>query len=813
MKNLLPVFLSAILFFTSVPAYAAGELPFSDINGHWAENLIHEDAERGFVAGYLDGTFRPDAHLTMAELLTMVNRMFGLTKAGDNTYTDVTGSKWYRSEADKAEYYQYWKEPALNGNSNAIRLDMLNMLDSLLQVPVTDQTAPFTDLEGLNEEELDLVNRFYAAGYLQGDGQGRSNVLGTLTRAEMLTFFKNCLGYIVRTQEDVPNIPKGGKVTIIGQNIVLDGVEIAELILSPGVYTNVTINNCKITELRILAENMGNTVTLIGSVIGQIQNTTNTRIEQKTTTQKSHHSSSSSSSTVHAEAPAIITDLTNHTVTVNAALTLDATATVSDGGTVTYQWYRADDALKTNPQAITTGAAYTIDTTTLGAFYYYCTVTNTNPAVNGTTVVSTDTAVSMVTVTVHMTGSGTLVDPFMIGSVEDLCLIGTGLSADGNTYGMDQSYELARNLDFTDPDSYEAAAAHMDSLSGWDYVDENTNAASTAGGITEGFMPIGDDTNHFTGSFDGNQRTISHLYINRTADSYIGLFGVAEGAAISNVGLVDVNVSGNSAVGGLLGTIFNSTTVSNSYTAGSVSGNSYAGGLVGHSLGSTISGSYARGDVSGSIYVGGLVGESLSSTVSNSYATGEVTGTSAFIGGLVGYNSSGSISIVNSYATGDVSGNSYVGGLAGCNSSSTTIRSSYATGDVSGNSDVGGLAGRNYNATVEDTIAFNSELSGSSNANRAIGSIIGGTLTNNYACAAMMVNGTTCAGITTDLNGADIANMTALSSEPLSSWEFDTDTNGDHAFWVLMSGTNRPVLYTDPDGDGTFIKLGSDDGM
>lgn len=48
---------------------------FSDISGHWAENEIERSAAFGWISGYPDGTFRPDARITRAEAMTMINRV------------------------------------------------------------------------------------------------------------------------------------------------------------------------------------------------------------------------------------------------------------------------------------------------------------------------------------------------------------------------------------------------------------------------------------------------------------------------------------------------------------------------------------------------------------------------------------------------------------------------------------------------------------------------------------------------------------------------------------------------------------------
>lgn len=48
---------------------------FTDISGHWAEKEIERAATLGWVSGYTDGSFHPDAPITRAEAMTLINRV------------------------------------------------------------------------------------------------------------------------------------------------------------------------------------------------------------------------------------------------------------------------------------------------------------------------------------------------------------------------------------------------------------------------------------------------------------------------------------------------------------------------------------------------------------------------------------------------------------------------------------------------------------------------------------------------------------------------------------------------------------------
>ncbi|MBL7136282.1 MAG: peptidase A26, partial [Candidatus Marinimicrobia bacterium] len=175
----------------------------------------------------------------------------------------------------------------------------------------------------------------------------------------------------------------------------------------------------------------------------------------------------------------------------------------------------------------------------------------------------------------------------------------------------------------------------------------NIDASTTSGWDGgAGFSPIGNNSTKFTGSYDGDGKTIDNLYINRSGTNYIGLFGYTNGSTISNLGVTNVDITGNDNVGGLVGFDDNNSEVNNSYSTGSVTGSgNYVGGLVGYNYdNSTVSNSYSTGSVTGSgIIVGGLVGRNSSSTISNSYSTGSVSG-STYVGGLVGYNDNSTVS-------------------------------------------------------------------------------------------------------------------------------------------------------------------------
>lgn len=183
-------------------------------------------------------------------------------------------------------------------------------------------------------------------------------------------------------------------------------------------------------------------------------------------------------------------------------------------------------------------------------------------------------------------------------------------------------------------------------LAGKYELGSNIDASATSSWNSgAGFNPIGNASLQFEGTFDGKGNIISNLFINRPSTNYVGLFGyLSSGAVLQNVGLLNVNITGNSMVGGLVGR--NNVSISNSYTTGSINGYRHVGGLLGYNgySGSVVK-SYSTASVTGSdAGIGGLVGSNYG-TVSSSYASGKVVGAST-VGGLVGYSIG---TVANSY--------------------------------------------------------------------------------------------------------------------------------------------------------------------
>ncbi len=220
---------------------------------------------------------------------------------------------------------------------------------------------------------------------------------------------------------------------------------------------------------------------------------------------------------------------------------------------------------------------------------------------------------------------------------------------------------------------------------------------------------------NFTGTFDGNGRTISNLTINRDGDA--GFFLSLNDAIVTNVKFTTLSVTGTWVIGGLAawmeGSAVDRVVVEGTITAS----NGFAvGGIFGELNGGTLHRSYSKGTVTSVqtstpagplLYAGGLVGFLGMSggergSITESYAqttvspNTSVTSRTVYAGGLVGYSFAGNLNDV--LAIGNVTGRGSVGGLVGfldCNEFNAWLlyRGIYRGDVVDKNAPSGGWAG------------------------------------------------------------------------------------------------------------------------
>ena len=238
----------------------------------------------------------------------------------------------------------------------------------------------------------------------------------------------------------------------------------------------------------------------------------------------------------------------------------------------------------------------------------------------------------------------------------------------GNPYIITKAEELAWFRDQVNGGNKKICAKIADNVEVIDLKDF-CHAADASKKIDEqSWVPIGNSNKQYQGTFDGNGKTITNLYINASQVN-MGLFGYTYGGTIKNLTFEYANVTNtNNYAGVLVGKASGGSTLQNIKISNTcqIKGGKYTGGIAGYLVGNAYNCvNYAT--VQGIQYIGGLCGHYSSSRTGNSMTAcanyGNVTASSLRVGGLVGYFSGGTIQDCANY--GDVKGTDHVAGMAG----------------------------------------------------------------------------------------------------------------------------------------------------
>ena len=388
-----------------------------------------------------------------------------------------------------------------------------------------------------------------------------------------------------------------------------------------------------------------------------------------------------------------------------------------------------------------------------------------------------DAIVGEVTLTVklisNLTGKGTEAEPFILKTAD----------------------HLAWFRDYVNTGKTSACAKIADDV---DAIDMSTvcHKADAEKQVAElSWTPIGNSNNKYQGTFDGNDKTISNLYINATSN-YTGFFGYTVDCRIKNITFDNAKVKNTDVYGtGILAGAFEKGTIENIKILAncSVEGTENTGGIAGAGAGN-ISNCENRAMVNGTNKVGGIVGNCYDNTISSCANYGAVTGTGYAVGGMVGYFSSGTMQ--NSANYGDISGDALLGNLIGyaniCN-----INNVLGVGNITANyADSNGLIVgyiADASSSASGILAYNSSAK----------MTIGGTELTGDAVVAIGDGSLT---YPEGKNEADV--VKAFTPEQLKSGEVAYLLNGSKSegklTWYQKLGTNAYPVLTAAEGNTVY---------
>ncbi|WP_240419708.1 S-layer homology domain-containing protein [Paenibacillus periandrae] len=167
----------------------------TDIHGHWAEKVIQDLIKAGVIAGYPDGTFKPDHKITRAEFVTLVVKAFNLNGQNGKVFAD-TGSHWARAAIATAEaqgLISGYSDAAFGPDDYITREQMAVIMVSAAKLDMTKEGTYYKDGQDVSDWARSAIAASTYHGLLNGYSDGSLQPQSNTTRAEAVAIIARTL--------------------------------------------------------------------------------------------------------------------------------------------------------------------------------------------------------------------------------------------------------------------------------------------------------------------------------------------------------------------------------------------------------------------------------------------------------------------------------------------------------------------------------------------------------------------------------------------------------------------------------------------
>ena len=219
----------------------------------WMDPYLELVQEWGVMRGDSSGNLHEDRPITRAEFVTMVNRAFGYTDVGPNSFTDVSPNDWFAEDISIAHQAGYFNgtSPTVAAPYNLVTREQAAVfLGRCLRFQGVTGAAnsSFTDLYDIGGWSRGLVQEAAELGIIQGYSDGSFRPKEPITRGQMACFLVRALGTLVQEPGEQTSGGVYGNLTITTPGVKLkDTTVTGNLYLTGGVgLGNVELENVEV---------------------------------------------------------------------------------------------------------------------------------------------------------------------------------------------------------------------------------------------------------------------------------------------------------------------------------------------------------------------------------------------------------------------------------------------------------------------------------------------------------------------------------------------------------------------------------------
>ena len=193
-NNAKKTFLLAMMFASAMNSNVFAS-SFSDIATTQGREYIEKFAEKGYITGYEDGTFKPNNTITRAEISQILSSFNINLKFEEITFSDSNG--WFYNAIKKATengFLSGYKDGTFKPSNKITRFEMIKVTSMLVRNSDYDKVQlPYTDTEKIPSWVLNDVNNLYASKIIDIYDNNLINGNTYITRAEAVTMLSKAL--------------------------------------------------------------------------------------------------------------------------------------------------------------------------------------------------------------------------------------------------------------------------------------------------------------------------------------------------------------------------------------------------------------------------------------------------------------------------------------------------------------------------------------------------------------------------------------------------------------------------------------------
>lgn len=275
--------LSAVLIASLLsPAYGSAAVSSDgngtadkDLTGHWAQAIVQKWLSSGLIQGYPDHTFRPNADITRAEFVSLLNHVFGFTAYSKDAYVDVHADSWFASAfsvAREAGYYTGYPGNAAKPGEPLSRQDAAVLLARAFELSGDEAASPlpYPDQQNIGAYAREAVRAL--SGMIQGYPDGNFRPAGHVTRAEAVALIDKLVSaYYPAAGTFTAGKIQGSAVVNHGDIVLKDTVIEGNLYLAPGIGDGeVTLDHVTVEGTTFIEGGGAHTVIVQDSNLGTV---------------------------------------------------------------------------------------------------------------------------------------------------------------------------------------------------------------------------------------------------------------------------------------------------------------------------------------------------------------------------------------------------------------------------------------------------------------------------------------------------------------------------------------------------------------